>query len=495
MCLQKERYQHPFLDRQASSQVAKIMKFEHPEDVCLDQPTDEVWTKVLELLSKKVSQPFFMSWLRPTRLIELDAKDAVIAVANDFGKSQLTSPERVKEIEQAFFEVLGRKIKSRVTVSAIDTDYTPTIASISIIPESRSPRETEKRPSYESGVRQGNTNLNPKHDFASYVVGSSNRFSHAAAFAVADKPGQAYNPLFLYGGVGLGKTHLLHAIGNEILKRAPHTVIRYMSCEKFTNEVINSIRGQSMTEFRKKYRQIDLLLMDDIQFIEGKESTQEEFFHTFNHLRENGKQIVLSSDRPPKELGKLTERLRSRFEWGLITDIQAPDYEMRLAILRKKAEDEKMSVPDDVLDYIASTFTSNIRELEGALLRATAYASLAGGSLTRASLAQVLQPGGARKDKTPLTVERIIDAVAAHYQVEPADIRSSKRSQDLTIPRHIAMYLANDLMSLSLPRVGQSFGNRKHTSVLYACNKVKTSISEDPVVAEAIRRIIGQLDA
>jgi chromosomal replication initiator protein len=366
-----------------------------------------------------------------------------------------------------------------------------------VAPEEKKP-ERSRSGAYatvEPGVRAGNTNLNPAHVFNSYVVGSSNRFSHAAALSVADKPGQAYNPLFLYGEVGLGKTHLLHAIGNAILQKAPNTVIRYMSCEKFTNEVINSIREQKMVEFRKRYREIGVLLMDDIQFIEGKESTQEEFFHTFNHLRDNGKQIVLTSDRPPKALAKLAERLRSRFEWGLIADIQPPDYEMRLAILSQKAEQLSPAVPNDVLDYIASTFTSNIRELEGALTRAHAYCQLMGAGMTVSAVSQVLQIGNQKRERTPLTIDRIIDAVASYYQVEPADIRSSKRSQDLTVPRHIAMYIAKEKMDLSFPRVGQAFGGRKHTSVKYAYDKLKEELPQDPNLEQAIRQILRQLDA
>lgn len=470
------------------------MKFEQPEDVCLDRPIAEVWEKAQELLAKKLTRPTFDSWIRTSRLLELTVKEAVLAVANDFAKNRLSL--HTKELSETFTEVLGRPMLTRVIVdpSLMDTqEYAPTIGSIAVVPDQRPQPERTYRTA-EPGIRGAATNLNPKHLFESFVVGSSNRFSHAAALAVADKPGQAYNPLFFYGGVGLGKTHLLHAIGNAIFQRAPNTVIRYMSCEKFTNEVINSIRDDKMVDFRKRYRQIDLLLMDDIQFIEGKESTQEEFFHTFNALRDSGKQIVLTSDRPPKALAKLAERLRSRFEWGLITDIQAPDYEMRLAILRKRAAQEKLSVPDDVLDYIANTFTSNIRELEGALTRAHAYVSLTGANLTASTVSQILHPGAQKKDRPPLTVEKLIDTVAAYYRIEPTDIKSAKRSQDLTVPRHIAMYLAHEIVSLSFPRVGQAFGNRKHTSTKYAYDKVKEAISEDPAIADAVREIRRQLE-
>lgn len=471
------------------------MKTENSEDVCLDRPINEIWEQALEILSKRVPLPTFQSWILPLKFVEINTTEGVVAVRNSFTKNRIV--EIGSKIEEALKEVVGRPIVLKIVIDqTLDTEYIPTIASIAVVPEEKQPQPRPRQlTASEAGIRPLDAHLNPSHVFSSFVVGSSNRFSHAAALSVAEKPGQAYNPLFLYGDVGLGKTHLLHAIGNAILQKAPNLVVRYMSCEKFTNEVINSIKDQKMIDFRKKYRKIDVLLMDDIQFIEGKESTQEEFFHTFNHLRDNGKQIVLTSDRPPKALAKLAERLRSRFEWGLIADIQPPDYEMRLAILRSRAEALNPPVPDDVLDYIANTFTSNIRELEGALTRAHAYASLTGSSMTVASVAQVLQLGNQKRERTPLTVERIIDAVASFYRVEPADIRSSKRSQDLTVPRHIAMYIAHENMSLSFPRVGQAFGNRKHTSAKYAYDKVKEEIGNDPAIADAVRQISRQLDS
>ncbi len=338
-------------------------------------------------------------------------------------------------------------------------------------------------------------NLSPKYIFDTFVVGSHNRFPYSAAQAVAEKPGQAYNPLFVYGGVGLGKTHLMQAIGHSILKHSPQLSVRYISCERFTNELINSIRDDRMMDFRKRYRQIDVLMVDDIQFIQGKESTQEEFFHTFNALRDGNRQIILSSDRPPKAIAHLEERLRSRFEWGLIADIQPPDLETRVAILRKKCEVDNMRVSDEVLEYIATVFTTNIRELEGALIRAHAYASLAGSTLTPSVLAGILQPvGPAQKQKATLTIERITDVTAAYYRVESSELRSSKRSQDLAVPRHVAMYLAHELIQMSFPRIGQSFGNRKHTSALYAYSKVKEAMATDADLLNAIQQIKLQLN-
>ena len=337
------------------------------------------------------------------------------------------------------------------------------------------------------------SNLNPKYSFDTFVVGSHNRFSHSAALAVGQRPGQAYNPLFIYGGVGLGKTHIMQAIGHDVLKNNPNASVRYISCEKFTNELINSIRDDRMSDFRKRYRQVDLLLVDDIQFIQGKESTQEEFFHTFNALRDSGHQIVLSSDRPPKAIARLEERLRSRFEWGLIADIQAPDLETRLAILRKKCAVDGVRVDDEVLEYIASIFTTNIRELEGALIRAHAYGNLTGEPLSIAALAGMLQPTQPQKPKVTLTCDRIIETVAAHYRVEASELRSAKRSQDLALPRHIAMFLAHDMIQMSFPRIGEAFGGRKHTSALYAHARIKELTAKDPQLALSVKAIARQL--
>jgi len=337
------------------------------------------------------------------------------------------------------------------------------------------------------------SNPNPKYSFETFVVGSHNRFSHSAALAVGQRPGQAYNPLFIYGGVGLGKTHIMQAIGHDVLKHNPNASVRYISCEKFSNELINSIRDDRMQDFRKRYRQVDLLLVDDIQFIQGKESTQEEFFHTFNALRDSGHQIVLSSDRPPKAIARLEERLRSRFEWGLIADIQAPDLETRLAILRKKCDVDGVKVDDEVLEYIASIFTTNIRELEGALIRAHAYGNLTGERLSIATLAGMLQPTQPLKPKVTLTCDRIIETVAAHYRVEPSELRSAKRSQDLALPRHIAMFLAHDMIQMSFPRIGEAFGNRKHTSALYAHSRIKELTAKDPQLAQSVKQIARQL--
>jgi len=355
------------------------------------------------------------------------------------------------------------------------------------------PNRAQSRPNTLGVFDLSKSGLSPKHTFATFVVGSNNRFCHSAALAVAQSPGQNYNPLFIYGGVGLGKTHLMQAIGYAILERSPDTHVRYVSGERFTNDMINSIRDKSTTEFRKRYRNVDVLLIDDIQFIEGKEGTQEEFFHTFNTLRDAGKQIVLTSDRPPKAFSKLEERLKSRFEWGLTSDIQAPDYETRLAILRKKCDSDKLPVDDETLNHIATLFTTNIRELEGALIRVSAYNKMTGERIDQRTLHTILSPHGTPKAKPTLTIETVINAVADHYKVDAAALRSSSRSADITLPRHIAMHIAHELMHLSFPRIGEAFGNRKHTSVMHANTKVKGLLVSNPNVAAAVSQIRRQL--
>lgn len=442
-------------------------------------------------------------WIKPMKLLSIEAGVANFAVYNEFMRGIINS-----KFKDSIISALSEIIKETVTIDVtIDPsiradEYTPTIASISIMP---SDPKTDYPASISGGAASGSTaqsltqtpstkpGLNTKYTFSTFVVGSHNRFCHSAANAVADRPGQAYNPLFLYGGVGLGKTHIMQAIGHEIMTNSPNLSVRYITCERFTNELINSIRDDRMAEFRRRYRQVDVLLVDDIQFIQGKESTQEEFFHTFNHLRDNHRQIVLSSDRPPKDISLLEERLKSRFEWGLIADIQVPDLETRVAILRKKCEVEKITVPDDLLQHIASLFTNNIRELEGALIRANAYANLTGAELSLSSLSSILQPVGPARPRANLTLDLIIQTVAESFQIESSEMRSVKRSHDLTLPRHIAMYLAHELMQMSFPRIGQAFANRKHTSALYAYSRIKQLLVTDPSLAQQVTAISRKL--
>ena len=330
--------------------------------------------------------------------------------------------------------------------------------------------------------------LNPKYTFENFVVGPNNSMAHAAAVAVAESPGRAYNPLFIYGGVGLGKTHLMHAVGHSVAKRFPHLKIEYVSTETFTNELINAIREDRMTEFRERYRSVDLLLVDDVQFIAGKERTQEEFFHTFNALYEAHKQIILSSDRPPKDILTLEARLRSRFEWGLITDIQPPDLETRIAILKMNAEQRGLRIPEDALEYIARQVTSNIRELEGALMRAIAFASLNGVELTRAVAAKALSDIFAPRELEADPLE-IIRKVADHFGLKPEELTGSGRKKEVVLPRQLAMYLVRELTRASLPEIGQLFGGRDHTTVLYAIQKVQELAESDREVQGLLRTL------
>jgi chromosomal replication initiator protein len=476
------------------------MTADEPKDVRLLKPAQDVWQAAQDVLRKTLSEPSFRVWIKPLRIVSLEAGVAVFAVHNDFMRGMIANKFK-DPILTALSEVLREPVSIKLVIDpsiAVD-EYVPTIASISIIPAEQKPEPTagptsggtNSAPSGHTGSATASTkaNLNSKYTFSTFVVGSHNRFCHSAASAVAERPAQAYNPLFLYGGVGLGKTHIMQAIGHEILRSSPHLSVRYITCERFTNELINSIRDDRMVEFRRRYRQVDVLLMDDIQFIQGKESTQEEFFHTFNALRDSSRQIVLSSDRPPKDISLLEERLRSRFEWGLIADIQIPDLETRVAILRKKCELDHIMVPDDLLEHIASLFTTNIRELEGALIRANAYANLTGAELSVESLSAILQPVGPARPRANLTLDLIIQTVAEHFQIEPSEMRSVKRSHDLSLPRHVAMYLAHELIQMSFPRIGQAFANRKHTSALYAHKRIKELLMTDAALAQQVTAI------
>lgn len=405
------------------------------------------------------------------------------------GQARKAMPPQVADAQQKLFETtqlqpgLQSVSQAQGTLQTVQTQQFP-------------PSIQQRRPAPAPAQfdRTTRSNLNPKLVFDTFVIGPHNSFGHSAAKAVAKNPGQAYNPLFIYGGVGLGKTHLMQSIGNEIISQFPNATVRYISCEVFTNEMVIAIREDRMSAFRAKYRQVDVLLVDDIHFIEKKEATQEEFFHTFNALRDSGKQIVISADRPPKAFAHLAERLRSRFEWGLICDVQIPDFETRLAILQKKCMMERIAIDPSALEYIASVFTTNIRELEGALVKANAYSNLTGKVLDRYSLANILQPSGTLLQPKPvLTVDKIIATVAEAYKVEAGELRSANRSQDLALPRHIAMYLALELIQISTPRVGQAFDNRKHSSVIYAQKRVRDLIKEDAAVAASVAALKRQL--
>ncbi|MBZ9621303.1 MULTISPECIES: chromosomal replication initiator protein DnaA, partial [Clostridium] len=335
--------------------------------------------------------------------------------------------------------------------------------------------------------------LNPKYTFDSFVIGNSNRFAHAASLAVAESPAKAYNPLFIYGGVGLGKTHLMHAIGHYILSNNPKSKVVYVSSEKFTNELINSIKDDKNVEFRNKYRNVDVLLIDDIQFIAGKERTQEEFFHTFNDLHEANKQIILSSDRPPKEIPTLEDRLRSRFEWGLIADIQPPDFETRIAILKKKADVENLNIPNEVMVYIATKIKSNIRELEGALIRIVAFSSLTNKEIGIDLASEALKDIISSRNSKQVTIELIQDIVSSYFNLKVEDFKSSRRTRNITFPRQIAMYLCRKLTDMSLPKIGEEFGGRDHTTVIHACEKISKGLKEDENLQDNVAELTKKI--
>lgn len=423
----------------------------------------QAWQSVLGQLQLEMPRASFDTWVRDTRPVSCEDNVLTVAVRNAYARDWLES-RLLDNITRLLAGILEQEVDVRFVV-----------ASEHDIAEVESAAEAEKaNPSQPATVKQRSATLNPRYAFENFVVGANTRLAHAAALAVAEKPARAYNPLFLYGGVGLGKTHLLHAIGNACHDRG--LSVLYVSSEEFTNDLINAIRAHTTQAFREKYRSIDVLLIDDIQFIAGKESTQEEFFHTFNTLHSQDKQIIVSSDRPPKSLVTLEERLRSRFEWGLIADIQQPDFETRLAILRYKAERAGREIPNDVMDMIARRVQSNIRELEGALNRIVAYSDLTNAPinlrLAEMALVDLLPP------RYNLQPEKIIELVAHNYQVSVAEMLGRDRSQKVALPRQIAMYLMREMANASLPQIGEVLGGRDHTTVMYAIEKITKETSD-----------------
>ena len=454
----------------------------------------QVWRAALGELQVSLSPANFETWLRDTSLIEVDGPRFRIAVPNGFAKDWLETRYR-SLISQTLARIVGYSVQVEFVVSSVAAaPAAPAVGGEErpASPAAERSQQVRLEPTRVGG-EGGATNINPRYTFANFIVGSANRLAHAASLSVAERPGHAYNPLFLYGGVGLGKTHLMHAIGNQVIAKFPRKRVVYATSEKFTNEFITSIQQGKIDEFRARYRRIDLLLIDDIQFIADKERTQEEFFHTFNTIHEDGKQIVLSSDRPPKAILTLEERLRSRFEWGLIADLTAPDLETRIAILRSKAEDGAVPITSDVIEFIARKVVSNIRELEGALNRIVAYASMGATpisiELAQAVLSNVLY----NPKKRQVTPERIARAVADYYGVPMDVLRGQKRDKAIVMPRQIAMYLMRAETDVSLLRIGAELGGRDHSTVLHACDKItRESANNDELRREiaAVRELI-----
>ncbi|GGA70460.1 chromosomal replication initiator protein DnaA [Ornithinibacillus halotolerans] len=438
----------------------------------------ELWQATLEKIEEKISKPSFDTWLKDTKADALEGNTLTISAPNEFARDWLEE-QYSQLIQKVLHEVTGAKLNLKLTVP--DT----------IIEEEIKPKPRPKQPI--SDVHDGKTMLNPKYTFDTFVIGSGNRFAHAASLAVAEAPAKAYNPLFIYGGVGLGKTHLMHAIGHYVLEHNKNAKVVYISSEKFTNEFIDAIMENKTTNFRNRYRNVDVLLIDDIQFIAGKESTQEEFFHTFNALHEENKQIIISSDRPPKEIPTLEDRLRSRFEWGLITDITPPDLETRIAILSKKAKAEGLDIPNEVMLYIANQIDTNIRELEGALIRVVAYSSLVNQDIDAALAADALKDIIPNNKPRVISIPGIMEVVGEKYNLKKEDFLAKKRTKSIAFPRQIAMYLSRELTDLSLPKIGEEFGGRDHTTVIHAHEKISKLIEKDSSLAREIDDITQQL--
>lgn len=429
----------------------------------------DLWAQTLNEIQKSVSKPSFETWLKATEAVELKDDTLVIAAPNNFSRDWL---------ESRYKDIIRKKLKA-VTNKSIGVKFIS--------------REEEKLGKRSDSDLNYKTQLNPRYTFDTFVIGSENRFAHAASLAVAEAPAKAYNPLFIYGGVGLGKTHLMHAIGHYILDAHPESRVVYLSSEKFTNEFINAIRDNKAVQFRNKYRSADILLIDDIQFLAQKEQTQEEFFHTFNALHEENKQIVISSDRPPKEITRLEDRLRSRFEWGLITDIQPPNLETRIAILRKKAIADNLNVPNEVLVTIANSVSTNIRELEGALIRVVAYSALVNQPITPELASEALKEIISNNVPRKVTIQEIQNEVCNYYRLRVEDLKSKKRTKTIAFPRQIAMYLSRELTDYSLPKIGEDFGGRDHTTVIHAHEKISQNLKKDPLLQEAIQKIKSRL--
>jgi len=432
---------------------------------------NEIWQKTLGLLKNELTEISYNTWIKTIDPLSIDLNTINLAVPADFNKGIL---------ESRYKDLIKNAIK-QATYKEYEINF--------VVPSLDNMEKIKKQSEKTSGEDTTVSILNPKYTFDTFVIGNSNRFAHAAALAVAEAPGKAYNPLFIYGGVGLGKTHLMHAIGHYILNQNSSQRVLYVSSEKFTNELINAIKDNKNEEFRSKYRNIDVLLIDDIQFIAGKERTEEEFFHTFNALYEANKQIIISSDKPPKEITSLEDRLRSRFEWGLTADMQAPDLETRIAILRKKAQLENLDVPNEIIVFIADKIASNIRELEGALNKVIAYSSLTQNEITLELANEALKDVLSANKTKVLNCVTIQEVVARYFDIRPEDFKSKKRTRDIAYPRQIAMFLCRDLTDMSLPKIGEGFGGRDHTTVIHACEKIQADLESNSETRRAISEI------
>jgi chromosomal replication initiator protein len=449
-----------------------------------------LWQKTLTELRKTINEQNFNTWIEPLQIAAIDGQSVTLEASNKFIKDWIKDNYK-KQIEDAIW-----KISSVKYTLIIDVNKDIKVKSNFIEKEEIKIDQDHEEEKDEIEVKKSGTieitNLNPKYTFDTFVSGPSNQFAHAASFAVSNNPATTYNPLFIYGGVGLGKTHLVNAIGNELIRQNNNIRICYYSSEKFTNELINSLRHGKMDEFRNKFRSIDVLLIDDIQFIAGKKSTQEEFFHTFNALYESHKQIVVTSDKFPKEIPDLEERLRSRFEWGLIADIQAPDTETKQAILRMKADQNSIVIPEDVSYFLSNSITSNVRELEGYLIRVGAYASLTATPINLEMAKTILKDIIVENSKE-ITIEKIQKLVAEYFQIKVIELKSSKRLKNIVFPRQIAMYICRKLTDHSYPEIGAKFGGKDHSTIIHAIKKIDKKMEEDMYTKSLVEKLIDKV--
>ena len=440
---------------------------------------DELLNKLKELLEDEVSKISFETWIKPLGIRAIEKDNIVFTTVSEYQKDF---------IENKFNSLIFNTLRY-----ITNKDWTFSVIDLSKETEENNNIITDKKSNVpEAELESNHSTLNPKYTFETFVVGNNNRFAHAAAFAVGNEPGKSYNPLFLYGGVGLGKTHLMHAIGNRIVEDNTASNVLYVTSEKFTNQLINAIKDNKTEIFRNKYRNIDVLLIDDIQFIAGKDRVQEEFFHTFNTLRENGKQIIISSDKPPRDIEFLEDRLKSRFEWGLLADISCPDYETRLAILRKKAQDENIIIDDSILSDIATKIDSNIRELEGVFNKIVARASLTHSPITIELAENIINEFKYESEKV-ISSDFIKETVSKYFSIDKEELAGSKRSNDIAFPRQIAMYLCREIAGMSFPQIGVEFGNRDHSTVMHGYNKIAKEIKDKnstKLIVESVKNII-----
>lgn len=440
---------------------------------------EQTWKQVQDVLRSQMSQPSFETWISPLTLGSLEEESVTLVAESDFNREQILKRYK-KSLSEAFSEILQKSIDIKVVVEAQPVEEETVLPTARELPQRMwTPRTTK-------------SNLNPRYTFEAFVVGQHNRFCHAAALAVAETPAQSYNPFFIYGGVGLGKTHLMQAIGHFALQHHTDLTVRYVTAEQFTNDMINALAKKDMKGFQDRYRRNDILIIDDVQFLEGKVRTQEEMFHTFNTLHESGKQIILSSDRSPRHLSRLEDRLRSRFEWGLIADIQPPDLETRVAILQKKAERENFQVAQDVLVYVAELHPHNIRELEGALNKVAAYGML---TRTPVDLAVAQTVLGVPVDQKRISLEEIVEAVAGYYHLRASDLKSPSRAKDVSHARQVAIYIIREMTGSSFPKIGELLGGRKHTTILYAYEKVKDEVDAREVIKQQIQEIQARIQS